>query len=121
MNDDRETTDRELIENAANAAGLRVQHFHEDAGLYIVDPIEGGSYWNPLRDDGEALRLAAQLRISVGYDGHAVGEWVFAQEPEKPDTVSVRQYVRVSGGDFAAAYRRAIVLAAAEMATERRD
>jgi hypothetical protein len=120
MTDGREMTDRELIENAANAAGLRIEYWGKYFP-YVSDENGAKFSWDPLRDDGEALRLAAHLRISVGYDGHAVGEWAFAQEPEKPDTVSVRQYVRVSGGDFAAAYRRAIVLAAAEMATVRHD
>jgi hypothetical protein len=120
MNDNRETTNRELLKHAAQAAGLYIEYWGKDFP-YVSDKRGTKFSWDPLSDDGEALRLAAHLRISVGYDCHVVGEWAVSQAPDEPDTVSVRQYVRVSGGGFAAAYRRAIVLAAAEMATERRD
>jgi hypothetical protein len=115
MNDDRETTDLELLEDAAHAAGNKVARRSDDGTALLLEGVQDA--WNPLHDDGDALRLAAQLRISVGYDGHAGGEWVFAQEPEKSDTVSVRYYERI-GHDPAAAYRRVIVRAAAAMAPQ---
>lgn len=63
-------TDRELLELAAKAAGLD----------YIKDCvwIENGFYsplnrheriaWNPLKDDGDAFRLAARLGIDVTWN-----------------------------------------------------
>lgn len=46
-------TDHELLELAAKAAGL-------DLNL-----VKGWDGWNPLIDDGDALRLAVKLGISV--------------------------------------------------------
>lgn len=63
-------TDRELLELAAKAAGLPV--IFEDDGVpcepYLL--TYGGSWsenWNPLEDDGDALRLAVKLEIQSGY------------------------------------------------------
>ena len=52
-------TDRELLELAAKAAGYR------EAG--INKPYTDGllKNWNPLTDDGDALRLAVKLGIGV--------------------------------------------------------
>lgn len=53
-------TDRELIERAAKAAGMRVVW----PGEAVLD--DGSSVnWNPLTDDGDALRLAVRLNIPV--------------------------------------------------------
>ena len=55
-------TDRELLEAAARAAGIR--GLWVDVGLNIgsdANPI----IWNPLTDDGDALRLAVRLRMTV--------------------------------------------------------
>lgn len=67
-------TDRELLELAAKAAGLPVghedgryfwcEHGTRGAGMYC---IHGNTplYWNPLTDDGDALRLAVVLKIDI--------------------------------------------------------
>jgi hypothetical protein len=115
MTYERDTTDDELLEDAAHAAGNEVARWSDDGAALLLEGIQ--EPWDPLSDDGDALRLAAQLRISVGYDGHAGGEWAFAQEPERLDTVSVRYYERIDK-DPAAAYRRVIVRAAAAMALQ---
>jgi len=96
-------TDRELLELAAKAAGMVVHAGHQngrdacgagDIGLWIVD---GASCWNPLTNDGDALRLAVKLRLQI-----TIAEGV----PED-----------ASSGDAVecAATRRAIVRAAAEI------
>lgn len=68
-------TDRELLELAAKAAGLdaaweewRTAHIgafktikHERHEGLKID----GKSWNPLTDDGDALRLAVKLRMRV--------------------------------------------------------
>ena len=100
-------TDRELLELAAKAAGLEFDPTAKTAhGLMIVrdgavcqsDQV----LWNPLTDDGDALRLAVKLRMDV--------EWLDA------DTVFVSGGPCIHVGvDHYAATRRAIVRAAAEI------
>jgi hypothetical protein len=69
-------TDRELLELAAKAAmiecrgwcppGGRSDGWH---GMYTGDGETGAwSQWNPLTDDGDALRLAVKLRLEVRID-----------------------------------------------------
>lgn len=105
-------TDRELLELAAKAAGL---DFRWEAGFpgEMEEPTvfdEGfGDYWNPLVDDGDALRLAVKLGLEVDCEhdpicvGATRGEYfIGVREPCDSDPCS--------------ATRRAIVRAAAEMA-----
>jgi len=99
-------TDRELLEWAAIAIGQRVSFYRADAA-YIDENEAPGFYWNPLEDDGDALRLAAQLGFMVviwresgkTYAGNE--DWDGAMESHN--------------GDPLAATRRAIVKAAAEI------
>jgi signal recognition particle subunit SEC65 len=71
------TTDRDLLELAAKAAGI---HYDKEAskphpksgafwGLWLVfdgePPEHARRYWNPLTDDGDVLRLAVELGLSV--------------------------------------------------------
>ena len=109
------TTDRELLEAAAKAAGLDLQHkplFSGDAEPGYYD-YSGGTpkwtWWNPLTDDGDAFRLAVRLNLLLmPYpDDNAVR----VTRLDQPDTI-------VSWGtppDALAATRRAIVRAAAEI------
>lgn len=61
-------TDRELLENAAKAMGWKEMRFDERGWLYVCvyqgDPKEW-ELWDPLTDDGDALRLAVKLRLRV--------------------------------------------------------
>ena len=79
-------TDREELELAARAAGN---------GFVI-------GYWNPLTDDGDALRLAVKLELDV----------MFASVRSVDDDVNI---TIEAGTDPYAATRRAIVRAAAEI------
>ena len=68
-------SDEELLELAAKAAGIVivspvdrciVQPLPQYADGFIVENTIGGhSPWNPLGDDGDALRLAVKLRIDI--------------------------------------------------------
>ena len=89
-------TDRELLELAAKAAGYKKRFVH-----YLG--------WNPLIDDGDALRLAVKLGIRVcpvtadGRNAYAAHDRLAGGvgEPHNDDPI--------------AATRRAIVRAAAEI------
>ena len=104
-------TDRELLELAAKAAGLlEMAVGDKDIQRYLLR-------WNPLTDDGDALRLAVKLGIDVSFPLY--------RKPDPP-TVHAGRYwdTYVScwypfeerkGEDPYAATRRAIVRAAAEI------
>ena len=97
-------TDRELLDAAAKAAGKMLKA----DGIYQFDD------WNPLTDDGDALRLAIVCRLTVCMDGDAT---VLASEQWRggdPAAAFITQSVRECD-DKHAATRRAIVRAAAEI------
>lgn len=73
--------DRELLELAAKAAGLsgnwqRELDENQENWRFIVpyqNPgLATGYYWNPIADDGDALRLAAALKFTVDFESGAV-------------------------------------------------
>lgn len=69
------TTDRELLELAAKAAGIEVEWF--DDGLYSPSAFftKAGSEWNPLNPaSGDALRLATKLRFTCKFYDNAPPE-----------------------------------------------
>ena len=90
--------DRELLELAAKAA--RVPHTRGD---------EPG--WNPLEDDGDALRL--MVRLNLSFQSYPLWERAQAWHPGSPEDAPEEMY----GEDRCAAARRAIVRAAAEIGT----
>jgi hypothetical protein len=106
-------TDRELLELAAKAAGIELADVDELGGL-LANTREDGprcGTWNPLTDDGDALRLAVKLRMVVDWGFHPqehVDAWI---DPQGHD--SAKEFL---ADDPDAATRRAIVRAAAEMA-----
>jgi hypothetical protein len=55
------SADRELLELAAKAAGMEPPLFWEDGS-----PIYP---WNPLKNDGDALRLAVKLGLAIQHGG----------------------------------------------------
>lgn len=101
-------TDRELLEMAAKAAGLSVQgaaKYPATYGLSIrSDGCAYGYDWNPLTDDGDALRLAVKLRIDV-----------LQLEKSQSAFANKSQVFFSDCTDSYAATRRAIVCAAAEI------
>lgn len=58
--------DKEMLEMAAKAAGIKVT-WEPMHGCYWIDPGQDLQIdpWEPLADDGQALRLAVRLGISV--------------------------------------------------------
>ncbi|KVV20323.1 hypothetical protein WK78_28985 [Burkholderia cepacia] len=103
-------SDRELLELAAKEAGIEwrpeceyrvVGHGITGAPLMVK--------WNPLTDDGDALRLAVELGLQVTV---VKGDKTFA---EREQGFAFQDH----GEDPCAATRRAIVRAAAALAQTR--
>lgn len=73
-----EQTDRELLEAAAKAAGMT--HLIWTPGASPIVPAghratTDRTCWNPLTDDGDALRLAANLHMTLRiYMGNACAQ-----------------------------------------------
>ncbi len=116
-------TDRELLEAAAKAAGIELIAWTKffDEWKFACNPC--GEPWNPLTDDGDALRLAVKLGIKVMpypvYDStkHSVCASRRSLAPPEDDenTYVGPDCIEVYGSDPYAATRRAIVRAAAEI------
>lgn len=104
-------TDRELLEMAAKAAGIlgTWSRGHQPYGDTWIEGLDcGGQFlWNPFVSDGDALRLAVKLQISID----PRGDHVCAISSD--DTVAVIE--NGPTGELISATRRAIVRAAAEI------
>jgi len=62
-------TDRELLELAAKAAGLHVHCWGEPGReKFVLTDVDIAPRWNPLADDGDALRLVNKLGLTVQVD-----------------------------------------------------
>ena len=107
--------DRELLELAAKAAGLVIgfsKTSPEQWRPYVWnDEKKRGRWWNPLTDDGDALRLAANLLIQIYPDNDEVE--IFHME--------IGYIVEPTNGDVLDATRRAIVRAAAEIGRQMQE
>ena len=103
-------TDRELLELAAKAVGIVHEGFDEDEGrdVWWLPDLSRYDSWNPLDDDGDALRLAVKLRMEVDAWGAGASAVVKANGRAM---VTEPHY----GDDPDRATRRAIVRAAAEI------
>lgn len=96
-------SDRELLELAARAWGI--PKGYENNADYMDGLLSGWDPWNPLANDGDALRLANALGFSIhmhdqsiGISRYRIGTYLVWQD---------------RGLDDDAATRRAIVRAAA--------
>ena len=92
------TTDHELLELAAKAISLPECGWMGPAFMYVKD--NRFTDWNPLTDDGDALRLAVKLQLTPHIDGNMT---------------DCEGCTEVSLNDPYAATRRVIVRAAAEI------
>jgi hypothetical protein len=101
-------TDRELLELAAKAEGIEITgQWSNDDRMYTHTSL---GWWNPLVDDGDALRLAVKLGLEV-----------FTKDDPRAEASATTYGVEwimsePHGADPFAATRRAIVRAAASMA-----
>jgi hypothetical protein len=102
-------TDKDLLEKAAKAAGIEIEWYAPNVEVWDFAQIPN---WNPLIDDGDALRLAVKLKMSMvldsgGFKGKTT--WVRAPQTEKTEYHESDPY---------AATRRAIVRAAAAISEQ---
>jgi hypothetical protein len=103
--------DRELLEMAAKAAGYEIEKsmVGGEEKLYLKGDL---LQWNPLTDDGDALRLAVRLNLAL----------LFPMCGDSKPQVGAGQVGSLTAAkiedaepDKCAATRRAIVRAAAEI------
>lgn len=118
--------DRQLLEDAARAAGLTIHARNQAERDALIDPataslwiVDGGTAWNPLTDDGDALRLAVKLRLAVNHYGEGTAVLLPHHSPEVFSTSPAM--VEDNPGDPYAATRRAIVRAAAAIGRQMRE
>ena len=110
-------SDRELLELAAKAAGYTTNHPWNAERLTMNPPVDAlvvqdanglvHTAWNPLTDDGAALRLAVDLDFDIELTEDAA--WAGGINSQN------HQLYEWHKGDKYAATRRAIVRAAAEL------
>ena len=110
-------TDRELLELAAKAAGITIKPMEvknvtapgDDRWIgYMTDPAEWPRGWfEPLTDDGDALRLAVKLGMLIDVDDNSTDAGSFGAHG---------YHTELHDADPCAATRRAIVRAAAAIA-----
>ena len=116
--------DRELLEMAARAAGIHIDKSpYNGGGMCNTGFDMSGSAvldwhnyktWSPLTDDGDALRLAVKLSLSVftgGVGCVSVSGWIVHNTIAMPINLTELY----GSGDKYAATRRAITRAAAEI------
>lgn len=99
--------DDELLERAARAAGIEIKH--ESGGIFFYNEFD--DVWRPLADDGDALRLAVKLRLIVACDASPF----IGVSAERHPAIHIVEGEK--DGDALASTRRAIVRAAAAIAT----
>ncbi len=105
--------DKKLLEDAAKAANIEIKgwYIHSDGstGAYI-GAGESGAYecWNPLVNDGDALRLLSKLNIDITF----VPNVKVVQTSYNTD-VSYNEFYEGYNNDIEIAVRKAIVKAAA--------
>lgn len=103
-------SDKELLEYAAKAAGIEIFSYQE-VGNKTGWPITDIGLWNPLLDDGDALRLAVNLHIDIRFVSPSYDKyWNVRADPR-----SFYNMATEICKDENSATRRAIVRAAAEI------
>ena len=107
-------SDRELLELAAKAAGIEGE-IKKTFGGWPCVMRKNGHAWQPMHDDGDALRLAVDLDLAIVpypiYNKQKHSVLVQKKNLDEPRF----EKMELHGDDPRAATRRAIVRAAAEI------
>jgi len=119
-------SDKELLTLAAKAANYNltwgVFEIPEIEGLCPPDGGSGYIYWCPLKDDGDALRLAIKLELQIHFVEDSDCFWVDVSLPAHSNyeiEQDCRVHDSVARKNVAACTRKAIVLAAAHIGRAR--
>lgn len=113
----------ELLTLAAKSINLKGNYFKEEVdneeecyiseGIYCIDENDCGYTWNPLIDDGDALRLAANLAITFHVFTQNGSVIAYCQKTSnQPEGLDIHEFFT---SDPCEAVRRAIVRAAADI------
>ena len=117
-------TNRELLELAAKANSMtEFRYCDARRGMAKWENSDGGWFagecWNPLTDDGDALRLAVKLGFWITLDTETEMTVDVIKATRGPNgkrpTHHIERFKYPQYGDAYAATRRAIVRAAAEI------
>jgi len=100
--------DRELLELAARAAGYDVARHSDDGASLLLFGVQ--EPWNPLTDDGDALRLAVKVGILIAPPAYN-GGWQATASAKADETA----WIDDTSGSHEESTRRAIVRASAEI------
>lgn len=103
--------DKELLMMAAKAAGINHYGEIKDGLAQSMNGACKINPWNPLTDDGDALRLAVKLRMDINIS-HRTNEVIVFTMTDKINRADETWSADVN--EYAAT-RRAIVRAAAEI------
>ncbi|MFU2330291.1 hypothetical protein [Pseudomonas sp. NFX98] len=57
--------DNELLRLSAKAMGFELEYRRGSDAFYYDDPDSGREQWNPLGDEGQAVRIAVELQLSI--------------------------------------------------------
>lgn len=101
--------ERELLEMAAKAAGYEITGFAVGRNKKEWAVLSCGTRWNPLQDDGDALRLA----VAVGVNPIQCTDSVDAMHFDS--CIVATEMFTDHGNDKVAATRLAITRAAAQI------
>jgi len=101
-------TDRELLELAAKAAGIESLWWTKDGNKLFQRNGGEQKPWNPLTDDGDALRLAVKLCLFIQINTASATAWLWRGEHWFEKAADYEK-------DMSATTRRAITRAAAEI------
>ena len=109
-------TDRQMIEDAALAAGMVIEwkEGHCKGGPYAGAFVNGVA-WRPREDDGDSARLRRAVRIVVQWFPKDVAAMHWSDDGRG------RSWVEFYGDDPAAAERLAVVRAAAAIGAKMRE
>lgn len=108
------SNDIELLEFAAKAAGVEIKDSNRWADTIVRKvTLDDGSMnfvrWNPLTDDGDALRLAVALNLNIEHYPRSGERWAVLENIQRCAQDQAHD------NDPCATTRRAIVRAAAEI------
>lgn len=111
-------TDRVLLELAAKAAGIEIRWSDLMNAYYMPSSGKwpGNSVWNPINSDGDALRLAVKLGITIQHSA-TIDTAEDSIETFDSESRFAGWFEEVKGTDPYAATRRAIVRCIARRAT----